>query len=498
MLDNFNRDPKELLEDNYSSNDDDDKHHVYTEEQRNKDILITKFQNIARYIDTELHDDGGTMAIGNVADMIIDDYDLMKLNEERFNFYMELQKIIRKDPRILKIIMNLNNRIKMRKKKEKRLLNQLTRTLKNIGKKNIKGDDGGGEDGGGGKGDKEEIINRLQNVLIKNYNPGDKPGDTESQNDGFKAIDLYKYLINKQSGGSAEEIMNKVKKELDEKDTGSTTAKTEDKIDRKDIIEKGHKLAKYISKEGKGMQEEDKLRGSLALEYGMNNLENLTENILKLKNTNADKFERKKNGIEDFIDDYYKAHSKSNKGEVSKSLQKALDKFEASPSNFLDNIKITREDRLIFIFVTFFIRYVTVLMVQWCVDIQIIKDFYQGFLLYAVIYIIIFWFMVMLVNINNISPTSYMNTDTNLGSLQSMFYYFYMGTNGVSRLLTHSFLIVMLLAIPIILNIQEKKSDDPDEIVDTLSYEDKKKLVKTLSLFTIFIWVLTSMIAIKY
>jgi hypothetical protein len=179
-------------------------------------------------------------------------------------------------------------------------------------------------------------------------------------------------------------------------------------------------------------------------------------------------------------------------------LQKALDKFEASPSNFLDNIKITREDRLIFIFVTFFIRYVTVLMVQWCVDIQIIKDFYQGFLLYAVIYIIIFWFMVMLVNINNISPTSYMNTDTNLGSLQSMFYYFYMGTNGVSRLLTHSFLIVMLLAIPIILNIQEKKSDDPDEIVDTLSYEDKKKLVKTLSLFTIFIWVLTSMIAIKY
>jgi hypothetical protein len=247
------------------------------------------------------------------------------------------------------------------------------------------------------------------------------------------------------------------------------------------------------------MKEEDELRGSLALEYGMNNLENLTGNILNLNNANGvDKFERKKNGIEDFIDDYYKAHSKSNKGEVSKSLQKALDKFEASPSNFLDNIKITREDRLIFIFVTFFIRYVTVLMVQWCVDIQIIKDFYQGFLLYAVIYIIIFWFMVMLVNINNISPTSYMNTDTNLGSLQSMFYYFYMGTNGVSRLLTHSFLIVMLLAIPIILNIQEKKSDDPDEIVDTLSYEDKKKLVKTLSLFTIFIWVLTSMIAIKY
>jgi hypothetical protein len=497
MLDNFNRDPKELLEDNYSSNDDDDKHHVYTEEQRNKDILITKFQNIARYIDTDMHDDDGTMAIGNVADMIIDDYDLMKLNEERFNFYMELQKIIRKDPRILKVIMNLNNRIKMRKKKEKRLLNQLTRTLKNIDK-NIKGDDGGG--------DKEEIIKSLQKVLIKNYNPGDdkttgENSDSTSTEKDFKAKDLYKYLTSKQKGGDAEEIMNKVKKELDEKDTGSSTAKTEDKIDRKAIIEKGEQLAKYISKEGKDKQEEeDKLRGSLALEYGMNNLENLTENILQFKSTDSDvdKFERKKNGIEDFIDDYYKAHSKSNKDKVSKSLQKALDKFESSPSNFLDNIKITREDRLIFIFVTFFIRYVTVLMVQWCIDIQIIKDFYQGFLLYAVIYIIIFWFMVMLVNINNIAPTTYMNTDTNLGSLQSMFYYFYMGTNGVSRLLTHSFLIVMLLAIPIVLNIQEKKSDDPDEIVDTLSYEDKKKLVKTLSLFTIFIWVLTSMIAIKY
>jgi hypothetical protein len=493
MLDNFNRDPKELLEDNDSSNDDDGKHHVYTEEQRNKDILITKFQNIARYIDTDMHDDDGKIAFGNVADMIIDDYDLMKLNEDRFNFYMELQKIIRKDPRILKVIMNLNNRIKMRKKKEKRLLNQLTRTLKNIGKN---------KENKGPPVNENTIIDILQNVLIKNYNAGipDKSsGNSDNKND-FKATDLYKYLTKKQSGGNAGEIMKKVKKEIGEKEEISSTSKTEEKIDRDAIIEKGHKLAEHISKKDQGMQEEDKLRGSLALEYGMNNLENLTENILKLKEntTGADKFERKKNGIEDFIDDYYKAHSKPTKAEVSKSLQKALDKFETSPSNFLDNIKITREDRLIFIFITFFIRYVTVLMVQWCIDIQIIKDFYQGFLLYAVIYIIIFWFMVMLVNINNITPTTYMNTDTNLGSLQSMFYYFYMGTNGVSRLLTHSFLIVMLLAIPIVLNIQEKKSDDPDEIVDTLSYEDKKKLVKTLSLFTIFIWVLTSMIAIKY
>jgi uncharacterized membrane protein len=91
-----------------------------------------------------------------------------------------------------------------------------------------------------------------------------------------------------------------------------------------------------------------------------------------------------------------------------------------------------------------------------------------------------------------------MNTEASIGGLQNMFYYFYMGTNGISRLLTHCVLIILLLLIPILLNIHHKKDDTSDEEMNALSYEDRKKLIKTLSLFTIFIWVLTSMIAIKY
>lgn len=468
-------DNKEDLQDKGIS-DDEDKGDVYTEEQKKKDILLSNFQNIARYMDTEMRDDK-KHAFQNFADLLIDDYDLSKVNEDRFNFYMELQKILRKDPRILNIIMNLNNRIKIKKKKERKILNQLITVLKSMNHKPKLGKDQS-------QTKKENIINSLVNVLTKKYNLA-APSDANitNANVDFKAENLYTYLT-RTSGG--DKIKEQLQKDLDMSQDN-------------EVVNNANEMYENI-RNSKNPADEDRLRGVLSLKYGMNNLDNLTQNILTYDEgeNKSDKFARTKTGVEEFIDDYYKAHSKASKDEVAKELQKALDKFEATPNNFLETIKITREDRLVFIFVTFFIRYMTILMVQWCIDINIIKDFYQGFLLYAVIYLIIFWFIVMLININNITPVSYMNIETNVGGLQNMFYYFYMGTNGISRLLTHSFLIILLLLIPILLNINHKKDDDTDEANDRLSYEDRKKLTKTLSLFTVFIWMLTSIISIKY
>jgi hypothetical protein len=471
-------DNKEDLQDK-EINDDEDKGNVYTEEQKKKDILLSNFQNIARYMDTEMHDDK-KLAFQNFADLLIDDYDLSKVNEDRFDFYMELQKILRKDPRILNIIMNLNNRIKIKKKKERKILNQLITVLKSMNHKTKSGENQSETQ----PVKKDNIINSLVNVLTKKYNLA-APSDANATNANvdFKAEDLYTYLTH---GGGGDKIKEQLQKDLDMSQDN-------------DVVNDAYNMYEKI-RSYKNPEDEDKLRGVLSLKYGMNNLDNLTQNILTYDEGKkvSDKFTRTKTGVEEFIDDYYKAHSKASKDEVAKALQKALDKFEATPNNFLETIKITREDRLVFIFVTFFIRYMTILMVQWCIDINIIKDFYQGFLLYAVIYLIIFWFIVMLININNITPVSYMNIETNIGGLQNMFYYFYMGTNGISRLLTHSFLIILLLLIPILLNINHKKDDGTDEANDRLSYEDRKKLTKTLSLFTVFIWMLTSIISIKY
>jgi hypothetical protein len=76
-----------------------------------------------------------------------------------------------------------------------------------------------------------------------------------------------------------------------------------------------------------------------------------------------------------------------------------------------------------------------------------------------------------------------------------------MGTNGISRLLIHTSLIIILIIIPIILNIKSKtefKEDDQNDEVVILSYEERKQLSKSLSLFTMFIWLFTSIIATKF
>jgi hypothetical protein len=76
-----------------------------------------------------------------------------------------------------------------------------------------------------------------------------------------------------------------------------------------------------------------------------------------------------------------------------------------------------------------------------------------------------------------------------------------MGTNGISRLLIHTSLIIILIVIPIILNIKSKtefKEDDQNDAVVILSYEERKQLSKSLSLFTMFIWLFTSIIATKF
>jgi hypothetical protein len=77
-----------------------------------------------------------------------------------------------------------------------------------------------------------------------------------------------------------------------------------------------------------------------------------------------------------------------------------------------------------------------------------------------------------------------------------------MGTNGISRLFVHSSLIMVLLIIPIILNIKNKKPYEYDDDYNTenelMEFEERNKLNRSLSTFTIYIWILTSIIATKY
>ena len=203
------------------------------------------------------------------------------------------------------------------------------------------------------------------------------------------------------------------------------------------------------------------------------------------------------------IDEYYTNEDtepeKNEKNE--KNIIQRIKNFENDPKNPLEELELTFDDRIVFIIATFFIRYITIIMVQWCIDINIIKTFYEGFIYYAVIYITIFWFIVLFINIDNSFDVKYMNFNGIINSIRTLFYYFYMGTNGISRLLIHTSLIMILIIIPIILNIKNKaefKDEEQIEIIKILNYDERKQLSKSLSLFTMFIWLFTSIIATKF
>jgi hypothetical protein len=235
--------------------------------------------------------------------------------------------------------------------------------------------------------------------------------------------------------------------------------------------------------------------------------------INDLRNANKENKERGSEDTDNKIEqlsndiDVYNGLSSAEKDNPIKNNEmiEKIKRFEDDPKNPLEELELTFDDRIVFIIATFFVRYITIIMVQWCIDINIIKTFYEGFIYYAVIYIILFWFIVLFINIDNSFDVKYMNFNGIINSIRTLFYYFYMGTNGISRLLIHTSLILLLIVIPIILNIKKSNEYKPDDeggdsssSAKILDFEERKQLSKALSLFTMFIWLFTSIIATKF
>jgi len=245
---------------------------------------------------------------------------------------------------------------------------------------------------------------------------------------------------------------------------------------------------------------------ALKMRFLNNKNEEKEEDILdKLKIIQDENRQGKKktsNKIEQLSNDIYVYNKLENKdSNATKKIIQQINNFENDPNNPIEELALTFDDRLVFIIATFFIRYITLMFVQWSIDINIIKTFYEGFIYYAIIYIIIFWFIVLFINVDNSYDVNYMNFNGIINSIRTLFYYFYMGTNGISRLLIHTSLIIILIIVPIILNIKNKVEfvdEEENENAKILNNDERKQLSKSLSLFTMFIWLFTSIIATKF
>ena len=281
--------------------------------------------------------------------------------------------------------------------------------------------------------------------------------------------------------------------------------KTEEERKKEDALKKSVDSNKNINQ-----KEYLKVIKVLQKHYELKNLANFNNKNFSEDDdyiTDKDKNNTYDNTILQFNYDIDKYNNNFDDDDPTKSLKDLKDikdkliSFENNPSNPYLQLSISFEDRLVFIITTFFIRYLSLILIQWCVDINIIRSFEEGFIYYAVLYISIFWFFVLFVNIDNSFKIDYMNIGNALNSIRSLFYYFYMGTNGITKLLVHSCLICVIIVIPVILNIKKNNNYmEADDIKEEklISYEDRKKLSKSLSLFTIFLWILTSIIATKF
>ena len=226
------------------------------------------------------------------------------------------------------------------------------------------------------------------------------------------------------------------------------------------------------------------------------------ENLLKAKKDNTQDKSASNNKIEQInrhIINYYNKIEKSRQDDDD--IIGKINRFDNDPNNPLESFAINFEDRLVFIVVTFFTRYIAISIIQRGIDINLIKTFNEGIIYYVIIYIILFWFIVLLINIDNYA-INYMD-DNIMNYIRTYMFYFYMGTNGITHLLIHSLLLIVIIIIPIILNIKKKDvevdidDEDKDKII-LLTYEERGKLSKLLSLITLFIWILTSIIATKF
>jgi hypothetical protein len=502
-----------------SENENENEKSIY-----NYNMIFNKVNNVNSEEDTEFDTN------------IISDINLQNFDVKRYEYYKNLIYIYKKDPDTLYNLLKKYYNIKNLKKKEKNIIKYISnyaRLLKENGFleksdkkdsykynnliKGLLGDvkkldhtsnrdelDGKSKLGGsyilGGTDEssqssveelniKMEELEKIIKMLNKIELEIEKQDELINKEDGTRVSNILNKTLNK-TIKPAIDIIKKIK------DIHGKVQNTLNKTVKPTID-----IATKILKRKVGGVSNDDLKTKYLDMQKYKKLKDTDLNELKVLKENSPLFEDDTNDIGKIsldIDNYY---SKNKDKRDDEDIIRKINTFENDPKNPLEELELKFDDRIIFIIATFFIRYITVIMVQWCIDINIIKTFYEGFIYYAVIYILIFWFIVLFINIDNSFDVKYMNFNGIMNSIRTLFYYFYMGTNGVSRLLIHTSLILILIIIPIILNIKNKtefNDDEHNEMIRILNYEERKQLSKSLSLFTMFIWLFTSIIATKF
>jgi len=179
------------------------------------------------------------------------------------------------------------------------------------------------------------------------------------------------------------------------------------------------------------------------------------------------------------------------------NLKGVYEKYKSIPQISPEKININFADRGVFILTTYVLRLLTLSLIYWCLNSNIINNFKTAFIYYCIIYILFFLFLIGIVNVIYYYPVVELFSNVSLVSIPNLLYYFYIHINGMNRLILHMVIILILLVIPFILSLDDIQNNDN---TDNISFDNvrKNKIYTTISNFSLVVWMLTSVVALKF
>ena len=162
---------------------------------------------------------------------------------------------------------------------------------------------------------------------------------------------------------------------------------------------------------------------------------------------------------------------------------KDLERFHRDPKYSPENEQITMVDRVVFIAATYIIRAIAMFLLEWAVHINFVNTFVKGFALYFGVYFCVFILLYMLTNASEKDEV-----------FRMIFYYIYTksdGGNGIVRIWAHLICVFMLIPIPFV--VREYREFEKD----SMTFAEKRTILTGVSRFSLYIWLLTSLVALK-
>jgi len=171
--------------------------------------------------------------------------------------------------------------------------------------------------------------------------------------------------------------------------------------------------------------------------------------------------------------------------------------FQKVPRISPDRVEISMIDRGVFIGVTFAIRMIALSLIYWSLNSNLVNNFQTAFIYYCIIYMIFFLFVIAIVNVIFYYPVTELFTNLSLATLPNLLYYFYIHFNGYNRLILHIIILSILMMVPFVLSLDKKFTEQYDANI-SFDYKKKSDIYNSISNFSLVIWILTSVIALKF